>query len=217
MYKLVLILLLFIPSLACSSNLVFQSPSPEGYKIIVNDEIGYEFSVPKRLLVIPQSLVHKETKKTIDAVEIKEEGLEELYFSDGAIRIFSAQYLFDHLDLASNKNNNLIDLVIKQIDKNDKEISNHNVLTSYKNFEYINQESKKIGFFRHKFVTETVESNVMYSDVFSVYYIFNPSERDSFYVRCAVQTYSVEGKPVEEHSDQILDECKKTIQSSKPL
>ena len=215
--KKIFLLLLFLSGLACSSNLVFQSPPPEGYKTIVNDEIGYEFSVPKRLLVIPQSLVHKETKKTINAVEIKEEGPGELYFSDGAIRIFSAQYLFDHLDLASNKNNNLIDLVIKQIEKNDKEISNHNILTSYKNSEYINQESKKIGFFSHKFVTETAESNVMYSDVFSVYYIFNPSERDSFYVRCAVQTYSVESNPVEKHSDQILDECKKVIQSSKPL
>ena len=215
--KKIFLFLSFIPILACSSNLVFQLPPPEGYKTIVNDEIGYEFSVPKRLLVIPQSLVHNETNRVINAIEIKEENSEELYFSDGAIRIFSAQYLFDHLDLASNKHNNLIDLVIKQIDKNDKEISNHNILTSYKNFEYINQESKKIGFFRHKLVTETVESNVMYSDVFSVYYIFNPSERDSFYVRCAVQTYSVEGKPVEEHSDQILDECKKIIQSSKPL
>tara|TARA_B100001013_G_scaffold336628_1_gene256052 strand:+ start:304 stop:954 length:651 start_codon:yes stop_codon:yes gene_type:complete len=215
--KKIFLLLLFLSGLACSSNLVFQSPPPEGYKTIVNDEIGYEFSVPKRLLVIPQSLVHKETKKTINAVEIKEEGPGELYFSDGAIRIFSAQYLFDHLDLASNKNNNLIDLVIKQIEKNDKEISNHNILTSYKNSEYINQESKTIGFFSHKFVTETAESNVMYSDVFSVYYIFNPSERDSFYVRCAVQTYSVESNPVEKHSDQILDECKKVIQSSKPL
>ena len=215
--KKIFLFLSFILILSCSSNLVFQLPPPEGYKTIVNDEIGYEFSVPKRLLVIPQSLVHKETNKAINAVEIKEEGPEELYFSDGAIRIFSAQYLFDHLDLVPNKNNNLIDLVIKKIDKNDREISNHNVLTSYKNIEYINQESKNIGFFRHKFVTETVESNVMYSDVFSVYYIFNPSERDSFYVRCAVQTYSVEGKPVEKHSDQILDECKKIIQSSKPL
>ena len=140
--------------------------------------------------MIPQSLVHNETKRVINAIEIKEENSEELYFSDGAIRIFSAQYLFDHLDLEQNKNNDLIDFVIKEIDKNDKEISNHNILTSYKNFEYINQESKKIGFFRHKFLTETVKSNVMYSDVFSVYYIFNPSERDSFYVRCAVQTYS---------------------------
>ena len=215
--KKIFLFLSFILILSCSSNLVFQLPPPEGYKTIVNDEIGYEFSVPKRLLVIPQSLVHNETKKVINAIEIKEENSEELYFSDGAIRIFSAQYLFDHLDLEQNKNNDLIDFVIKEIDKNDKEISNHNILTSYKNFEYINQESKKVGFFRHKFLTETVKSNVMYSNVFSVYYIFNPSERDSFYVRCAVQTYSVEGKPVEKHSEQILDECKKIIQSSKPL
>ena len=215
--KKIFLFLSFILILSCSSNLVFQLPPPEGYKTIVNDEIGYEFSVPKRLLVIPQSLVHNETKRVINAIEIKEENSEELYFSDGAIRIFSAQYLFDHLDLEQNKNNDLIDFVIKEIDKNDKEISNHNILTSYKNFEYINQESKKVGFFRHKFLTETVKSNVMYSNVFSVYYIFNPSERDSFYVRCAVQTYSVEGKSIEKHSDEILDECKKIIQSSKPL
>ncbi|MBI20920.1 MAG: hypothetical protein CL780_01570 [Chloroflexi bacterium] len=215
--KKIFLFLSYILILSCSSNLVFQIPPPEGYKTIVNDEIGYEFSVPKRLLVIPQSLVHNETKRVINAIEIKEENSEELYFSDGAIRIFSAQYLFDHFDLKQNNNNDLIDLVIKEIDKNDKEISNHNILTSYKNFEYINQESKKIGFFRHKFLTETVKSNVMYSDIFSVYYIFNPSERDSFYVRCAVQTYSVEGKSIEKHSDEILDECKKIIQSSKPL
>ena len=72
--KKIFLFLSFIPILACSSSLVFQSPPPDGYKTIVNDEIGYEFSVPKRLLVIPQSLVHKETNKTIDAVEIKEEG-----------------------------------------------------------------------------------------------------------------------------------------------
>ena len=86
--KKIFLFLSFILILSCSSNLVFQLPPPEGYKTIVNDEIGYEFSVPKRLLVIPQSLVHNETKRVINAIEIKEENSEELYFSDGAIRIF---------------------------------------------------------------------------------------------------------------------------------
>ena len=52
--------------------------------------------------------------------------------------------------------------------------------------------------------------------VFSIYYIFDPEKRNSFYITCTVGTYSVDGKPVEKHSEKTISECKNIIQSARP-
>ena len=71
--KKLIILLSLISILGCSSeNLDFQSIPPDDYKTIINDEIGYEFAVPERLQIIPQSLTHITTNEIMNAVIVKE-------------------------------------------------------------------------------------------------------------------------------------------------
>ena len=87
---------------------------------------------------------------------------------------------------------------------------------NYKKFEYIDKDSKNIGFYKHVYLEEKVEVDEFYSDIFSIYYIFDPEKRNSFYITCTVGTYSVDGKPVEKHSEKTISECKNIIQSARP-
>ena len=208
-------LLSLISILGCSSeNLDFQSIPPEDYKTIINDEIGYEFAVPERLEIIPQSLTHIATNEPMNVVVIREEEPGDYYFSDGAIMIFSAPYPLSHLKLP--KDNNWVDYVSNELDKRDAIDSNSNIIRSYKKFEYIDKDSKNIGFYKHVYLEEKVEGDEFYSDIFSIYYIFDPEKRNSFYITCTVGTYSVDGKPVEKHSEKTISECKNIIQSARP-
>ena len=124
-------LLSLISILGCSSeNLDFQSIPPEDYKTIINDEIGYEFAVPERLEIIPQSLTHIDTNEQMNVVVVREEEPGDYYFSDGAIMIFSAPYPLSHLKLP--KDNNWVDYVRNELDKRDAIDSNSNIIRSYK-------------------------------------------------------------------------------------
>ena len=213
--KKLIILLSLISILGCSSeNLDFQSIPPDVYKTIINDEIGYEFAVPERLQIIPQSLTHITTNEIMNAVIVKEENPEDLYYSDGAIMIFSAPYPLSHINL--QKDNNWVDYVRNELDKRDEINSNSNIIKSYKKFEYIDKDSENIGFYKHEYINEKIETDEMYSDIFSIYYIFDPKIRSSFYITCSIGTYSVNGKSVEKHSEKTISECKNIIQSARP-
>ena len=132
------------------------------------------------------------------------------YNSKQEINVFSSEISDKTFDFNQNNEKNFIDYIVNQFDEVDGEIIES---------EYIFMNDKKIGFYKHLFTDldpiSQISNDSFSYDIFEVYFIFDPIERKSFYVKCTVTKTTL--KEAGWDYKNASEKCQNIIRSVKPI
>ena len=207
MKKLFILIFTCYMMLSCSSSESFMMPAGEGYKTFKNEMIGYEFSTPENISMQTRSYPVEGNQKPI-LVDFSMPV--DPYNSKQEINIFSSEISDKTFDFNQNNEKKDIDYIINQFDEIDGEIIES---------EYIFTNNTKIGFYKHTFTNfdpiGQISNDSFSYDIFEVYFIFDPIERKSFYVKCTVTKTKL--KEATWNYKNSTEKCQNIIRSVKPI
>ena len=207
MKKLFILIFTSYMMLSCSSTDSFMVSAGEGYKPFKNEMIGFEFSTPENISIQTRTFPVEGTQEQIlvnFSMPI------DPYNSKQEINVFSSEISDKTFDFNQNNEKNFIDYIVNQFDEVDGEIIES---------EYIFMNDKKIGFYKHLFTDldpiSQISNDSFSYDIFEVYFIFDPIERKSFYVKCTVTKTTL--KEAGWDYKNASEKCQNIIRSVKPI
>ena len=193
--------------LSCSSSDSFMVSAGEGYKTFKNEMIGFEFSTPENISIQTRTFPVEGTQEQIlvnFSMPI------DPYNSKQEINVFSSEISDKTFDFNQNNEKKIVDYIVNQFDEVDGEIIES---------EYIFMNDKKIGFYKHLFTDldpiSQISNDSFSYDIFEVYFIFDPIERKSFYVKCTV-TKTILKEAGWDYKNSS-EKCQNIIRSVKPI
>ena len=207
MKKLFILIFTSYMMLSCSSTDSFMVSAVEGYKTFKNEMIGFEFSTPENISIQTRTFPVEGTQEQIlvnFSMPI------DPYNSKQEINVFSSEISDKTFDFNQNNEKKIVDYIVNQFDEVDGEIIES---------EYIFMNDKKIGFYKHLFTDldpiSQVSNDFFSYDIFEAYFIFDPIERKSFYVKCTV-TKTILKEAGWDYKNSS-EKCQNIIRSVKPI